>query len=63
MSNATKQWGETEWTEFYADPLNFARLFDDYKMLNNQRERFTLSTSQTRQMTVIERLIEAKLGV
>lgn len=61
--NPTRQWSEDEWLEFYADPLHFTHLFDDYKSLNNQRERFTLSTAQERQMRAIEQMIEAKLGL
>ena len=61
--SATKHWGEESWREFYADPQNFARLFDDYETLKSQEERFDLSSSQEMQKTVIEELIEAKLGL
>lgn len=58
----TKQWGRKEWEEHYSDPMNFARLFDDYAGLQEQEARMGLSSSQNEQMAVIEQMIEAKLG-
>lgn len=63
MSADPRQWDEEDWEVFYSDPMHFARLFDDYKALQEQRERFDLSTSQEHQLAVIERTIEAKLGL
>lgn len=57
-----KQMTVSQWETFYRDPLNFASIFRDLTSLEEQADRFTISTSQRNQLEAIETVVNEKFG-